>query len=183
MSIKAALLNWDTKSAEDIEGIYQDFFLPTNSDSETLISSIVDMISLEPLTAEADSEIDILQQGGSWLIKHHLQLGQAIKEECADALLDALTTLRSWQAKLHLLQCLGYFSVKKSQKKSVEHFLRQCLMDKNKFVRAWAYGGFYQLAQQYSEYQLEADNFIQLAMKDEAPSVKARIRNVLKAVK
>lgn len=133
MTIKAALLNWDTKSAEDIGNIYQDFFLPAHSNCETLISSLVDLITLDPLIAEATNETDILQQAGTWLIKHHLEFGRSINDESADALLAALAVLRPWQAKLHLLQCFGYFSIKKSQKKSVEHFLRQCLMDNNKF--------------------------------------------------
>jgi hypothetical protein len=61
-------------------------------------------------------------------------------------------------------------------------FLRTCLADENKFVRAWAYNGFYLLSQQYPEYQQETEQFFAMAMRDEAASVKARIRNILKKV-
>jgi len=53
-------------------------------------------------------------------------------------------------------------------------------MSENKFVRSWAYNGFYGLSRQYPEYIQETKQFFEVAMKDEAPSVKARIRNVTK---
>ena len=59
-------------------------------------------------------------------------------------------------------------------------FLRNCLVDNNKFVRAWAYNGFYELAVQYPEYEKETKQFFEMAMRDEAPSVKSRIRNIMK---
>jgi len=59
----------------------------------------------------------------------------------------------------------------------VEIFLRVCLLDNNKFVRAWAYKGFYELAVQYPK---ETRQFFEMAMRDEAPSVKSRIRNIMK---
>jgi hypothetical protein len=175
MTIKAALLSWDTKSAEDIEGIYQDFFLTSATDLDIEIETL-----LKLLKDDSGNKTDRLQQGASWLIKHHLQLGQAIKDGFSDALLDGLVALRPWQAKLHLLQCFPYLTFTEQYKAQVEHFLRQCLMDKNKFVRAWAYSGFHDLSLQYPEYSAEVKNFIEQAMKDEAPSVKARLRNMLK---
>lgn len=59
-------------------------------------------------------------------------------------------------------------------------FLRNCLISDNKFVRAWAYNGFYELALQYPAYKTEVKKFLDMAMKDEAASVKARVRNILK---
>ncbi len=62
--------------------------------------------------------------------------------------------------------------------RSVVTFLRVGLQDKNKFVRAWSYSGFYLLGQQYPEYQDEAKAYIVAAMQDEAPSVQARLRQL-----
>ncbi len=58
--------------------------------------------------------------------------------------------------------------------------MRKCLEDDNKFVRAWAYNGFYELAKQYPEYRTEAGQLFEMALRDEAASVKARVRNVMK---
>ncbi len=70
--------------------------------------------------------------------------------------------------------------IAKGEKKKIEVFLRQCLTDGNKFVRAWAYNGFYEISVQYPEYKKETKLFFEMAMRDEAPSVKARIRNIMK---
>jgi len=85
-----------------------------------------------------------------------------------------------WETKLHILQCIPFLQIAKTEKKEVEAFLRKCLVDNNKFVRAWAYNGFYEISVQYPEYRNETKQFFDMAMRDEAPSVKARIRNIMK---
>jgi len=70
--------------------------------------------------------------------------------------------------------------IQKQDKKSVENFLRKTLYNSNKFVRAWTYNGFYLLAKQHPEYHDETEALLESAIKNEAPSVKARIRNILK---
>ncbi len=67
-----------------------------------------------------------------------------------------------------------------TEKKELEFFLRKCLTDENKFVRAWAYNGFYELSMPHSDYIAQTKQFLEMAMRDEAPSVKARIRNIMK---
>ncbi|VAW46017.1 hypothetical protein MNBD_GAMMA04-800, partial [hydrothermal vent metagenome] len=44
----------------------------------------------------------------------------------------------------------------------------------------WAYNGFNELSVQYNEYRKETEAFFEMAMRDEAPSVRSRIRNILK---
>ena len=80
----------------------------------------------------------------------------------------------------HILQCLPYLAIPKKDKDKVQRFLRKCLVEDNKFLRAWAYNGFYELAVQYPEHVEETKQFFEMAMRDEAPSVKARIRNMMK---
>ena len=75
---------------------------------------------------------------------------------------------------------MSYLPVAEGQRVQVEAFLRQALVSEQKFVRAWAYDGFYQLAKQYPEYQQEAMSFFAMAMDDEVASVKARVRNIIK---
>jgi len=91
-----------------------------------------------------------------------------------------LPDLIEWETKLHVLQCLSYLTVGKQDVPPLETFLRECLASENKFVRAWAYNGFYELSLQYPQFQVEVDQLLQQALEDEAASVKARVRNILK---
>ena len=123
---------------------------------------------------------DKLQNSASWLLKHHLEAGIQLDSHVIAQLYEGLPQLASWQAKLHILQSMPFMPIDKTRKTLVEHFLRDCLTNTNKFIRAWAYNGFHQLALQFPEYQQEAHQFFDMALRDEAPSVKARIRNTLK---
>ena len=71
-------------------------------------------------------------------------------------------------------------AIPRTHKKNVETFLRECLVNDTKFVRAWAYSGLYELAFQYPEYKEEAKQLFEMAMRDEPASVKSRIRKVMK---
>jgi hypothetical protein len=56
-----------------------------------------------------------------------------------------------------------------SEKKKVEQLLRKCLIDENKFVKAWAYNRLYTTSMQHSKYGEETKQFLEAVMKDEAP--------------
>ena len=115
-------------------------------------------------------------------MKHHFENDHKLGLRDTRKLLNLLPKLEHWEARLHILQCMPYLPITKPEKKQVALFLRCCLTDHNKFVRAWAYSGFYELSIQYPEFRKEAMQFFDMAEKDEAPSVKARIRNVMKKV-
>lgn len=59
-------------------------------------------------------------------------------------------------------------------------YLNVCLEHDNKFVRAWAYIGKFELSVQYKEYKLETMVLLEAALQNEAASVRARIRNIMK---
>ncbi|MCU7917870.1 MAG: hypothetical protein KZQ95_05865 [Candidatus Thiodiazotropha sp. (ex Epidulcina cf. delphinae)] len=165
MSIQSDIGKWDEKSARDIGDIYNRHY-----QSPSFIGHIVEIISA-----------DKCQKGATWLLKHHLESRHQLSKSKVHEIFGKLTSLTKWESKLHILQCLPYLSIEKADKKKVELFLRNCLMESNKFVRAWAYNGFYELARQYPEYKEETKQFLLMAMKDEAPSVKSRIRNIMKS--
>ena len=120
------------------------------------------------------------QKGATWLLKAYTDQDIKFSKSESNKILPTLTCLHSWEAKLHVLQSLPSISINAKYKQSLEYFIRFALSDKNKFVRAWSYNGFYILSQAYPEYEKEARKFLEMAMRDEAPSVKARIRNILK---
>lgn len=164
MSLKQEIASWDGKSSSDIDAIYT-----RHCDDEYFDSKIIEF-----------SRKAVLQKGATWLLKRHLEDGQKLEANKSAALFKLLPKLEHWESRLHILQCLPYMQISKAAKENVEIFLRSCLMGDNKFERAWAYSGFYELSLQYPEYKEETKQFFEMAMRDEAPSVKARIRNIQK---
>ncbi len=173
-TLKQAINGWDGKSSDDIDAIYSGF-----AHELSLIDDLLLCLNDETL-----------QSGATWLFKRHLEgKGVGSNKNFGSSKINAnqivclykqLPQLKHWSARLHLLQTINVLPIDLAVKEIVEHFLRRCLTDDNKFVRAWAYNGFHLLQQQYPEYKPEVDEFFALAMRDEAASVKARIRNILK---
>ncbi len=164
MDIKLEIAQWDGKSANDIGDIYSCYCCDSS-----FIPTIIDLVANVSL-----------QKGATWLLKRHLENKNRLADAEVAEIYDQLKIMEQWESRLHILQCLPFIPIIKPKKKKVESFLRTCLLDNNKFVRAWAYNGFYELAVQYPEYKKEAHQFFEMAMRDEAPSVKSRIRNILK---
>lgn len=164
MTLETDIRAWDGKSTDDILAIYR-----THQSSNALIENV--------LSALHDSTTC---KGASWILKHHLESGCKISQWQLDRLFSGLDELSSWESRLHILQLLQYVELMGRNKMALERFMRRCLVDNNKFVRAWAYNGFYLLATCFPEYEKEVRHFFEMALHDEAPSVKARIRNIMK---
>ncbi len=164
MSIKQKIEAWDGKSANDVVEIYEHYH-----GKPDFVDSIVKLIK------DAST-----QKGATWLLKKWLESGKTIKSGDVGEVYAALQTLKDWESKLHILQSMPFMPVEKNERENVESFLRVTLTDSNKFVRAWSYNGFYELALQYPEYINEAEQFFEMALRDEAASVKARVRNIMK---
>ncbi len=164
MSVESEIGQWDGKYVNDLGAIYE-----RHRHEKSFISEVISLM-----------KITTLQKGATWLIKLHLENKNQLTHDQAVKICDQLLELRQWESKLHILQCLPFMEIPKSQKGKVEIFLRNCLSDSNKFIRAWAYNGFYELAMQYPEHKKETKQFFEMAMRDEPPSVKSRIRNIMK---
>ncbi len=121
-----------------------------------------------------------LQKPASWLLRRHLEAGHTLSVAQAKPLFRALLGLQDWETRLQVLQSLSYLPIGKREVKPLEAFLRDCLESENKFVRAWAYHGFHELALQHAQFQTEVNSLLERALEDEAASIKARVRNILK---
>lgn len=164
MCLEQEIANWNGKSSDAIEAIYSQY-----ANSKAFISNII-ALSISEET----------QTGATWLLKRHLENGIKLNDKETALLFNHLPSLQHWEPRLHVLQSLPYLIIGKNEKLLVEMFLRNCLSDKNKFLRAWAYNGFYEISVQYPEYRKDTQEFFNMAMRDEAASVKARIRNIVK---
>ena len=161
MSFKADLACWNGRSAA-IHSLYSRY--------HRHLSFVADLILLLEETST--------QKGASWLLKKYLETGGSLESDQAKRIHELLPKLEHWETKLHLLQSLRFLSIPATRKRMVEKFLFHCVRHNNKFVRAWAYSGFHKLSQQHPEYLRQARNLMAEAMKNEAASVRARIRRI-----
>jgi hypothetical protein len=166
MSLRDEIASWDEKDAVAIGNVYHRY-----SSDDSFLADVVSLLPEPPL-----------QRGATWLLKHHFEVdGGEIDSNLAQQIYGEVTGLQHWESRLHVLQCMQYLPIPKRNLKTVERFVRDGLVDEIKFVRAWAYNGFGELARQYPKYRDEAQRLCENALLHEtAGSVKARVRRVLK---
>ncbi|MEM8817430.1 MAG: hypothetical protein AAFX56_05170 [Pseudomonadota bacterium] len=164
MSIRRQLEGLDDHSVESLRRLYSDRYT-----DKSFVKEIAELIG------HAAHE-----RVATWLLKYHLEQGGQLGLRSIDEIYRLVDSLEHWEAKLHILQSIPYMPIPSKRREQVESFIRDCLTDDNKLVRAWAYGGFYELASSYADYQAEAAGLFAKALRDEAASVKARVRIVAK---
>lgn len=164
MSIRQDIAAWDRKSADYLGKVYA-----RHANASMFVPEILGLMQEEAL-----------QVGTTWLLKRYLDEYGHLPPDVVDDVYASLPTAGHWETKLHVLQSIPNLPIPSGHKSRVEAFLRACLGDEKKFVRAWAYGGFYELARQYPEYRPEAEKLLENALREEPASVKARIRRVTK---
>lgn len=119
------------------------------------------------------------QKVTTWMIKRFLQDGNDIAPSQHAPILDLLQVVHHWEAKLHLLQILQYINIPKSRTEEIRILLMNWIVEKNKFLRAWAYHGLYYLQSGHPQYKEKIIPLLNEVYPKEAPSVKARIRKLL----
>ncbi|USD67668.1 hypothetical protein [Vibrio sp. SCSIO 43136] len=163
MELQTELEQWDGKSTDYLHLIYQEHHFEAN-----FIDQLLEKSTLDPY-----------QESATWLLKHHLESEEQLTDQEMRQVYQLIPFLTHWQAKLHLLQIMPYLPVQSDEKDSLEQFIKLCIADRNKFLRAWAYNALFVLSQQYSEYLIDVKRIFKIALKKEAPSIKARIKNIL----
>ena len=166
MSLRSDIASWDCKSAADIGAVYD-----AHAGKRGFLKNIVS------LTSEPE-----LAVGTTWLIKHHFdEGGGALPDELALELFGYTDKLDRWESKLHVLQCMQHIPVPTKRAAKVERFVSSCFSVENKFVRAWAYSAYRDLAAAHPKYRAQAEAMLEDALSTEtAGSVLARVRRALK---
>ncbi len=166
MTLLSELKGWDGKSADYLNSVYDRY------------SRQPDFLEMLIVWMNDPS----LQSGSTWLLKHHFDCdGEPLEQELTIQLYKNLPALEQWDARLHILQIMQHVPAPGRQANAIKIFLNRCLQDENKFVRAWAYSGFWELAQQHSRFRHEVESLLHDGLeKESAASIKARIRKCLK---
>lgn len=158
------LRQWDGVHIEYLKELYK------------LHSSNVDFF--ENLVLICTLEQD-LQKTATWLIKHHYENRQKLTKHNSENLLNCCIAFENWEAKLHILQLLPFFTISNNSYIVLEEFIRKCLIDKNKFVKAWAFSGLYELTKYNPLLKPELELICQNAMESETGAIKSRVKKIL----
>lgn len=167
ISLRAALGDYDGKTVATLEAIHAGC-----AGSAALLDELIDIAACEQAPPK-------VQAGATWLLRRYLQDGQAPTAAGMTRLAAGLGHLDDPWACLHLCQAMGQIAVPASEAEAFATFLRRCLEMSSKFVRAWAYDGFFRLGQQHQHFETEALSLLVKAQEEEAPSIRARVRKIL----
>lgn len=155
---------WDGKSAAALQSAYE-----RHCAEADFVATILERL------ADVDS-----QKAATWLLKKHLETGNSLSAAECRAIFAGLSLQEHWESKLHMLQCIPYLTIAEEDCAGLVRFLEACVGSDRKFVRAWAYNGFNELALSFPRYRKKTDDMFARAGESEAASVRARIRNILK---
>ena len=135
---------------------------------------------LNGLSKLALSEESRLQSASTWLLKRFAEGGARLDDAQSRALLGVLLRESGWEAKLHVLQMLGDVTIPAENAPRLWAKLSIQTDDSNKLIRAWSYHGLVVLAEQHPSYRVEVGEWLARGEADEAPAVRARIRQLRK---
>ena len=144
--------------------------------------SFINQLVLLIAPGEPKVQIPKIQIKATALLKRLAESGTKFTTQQLVAIFDSLAEVTHWEAKLHLCQMLQHVRIPNGSETKVVWFLERCLSAENKFLRAWAYNGFYELAKQHREYYDYAIEQLERAQKEKSAAVKARLRNITKAM-
>ena len=161
-TLESEIIHCDGSSADELSVIYARFH-----DDKKFLTTLLSSL------ASPQAEL-----AASWLLKRFLEEGGSLKDKQVKKLLKTAIEFKHWPSTLHFLQSLPMIEIPAEVGDKLSTYLKHKLQEKNKFIRAWAYGGLHVLGQQHETYRAEADSILDLAMQDEAPAVKARIRRL-----
>ena len=168
MTLKSAIEAWDGQSAAALCRIHEQY-----RDEPDLAQSLVELLGSLRYRMPATR-----------LLKRHLEAAGPVPDRAAVArgLYAKLDKLEYWECRLNILQCLPFLPIDEDCVDAVEKFLRTCLVDENKFVRAWAYNGFHLLSRQHPRFAAESAAILDAGLCNEPASITARIRKCLAGV-
>lgn len=164
MSMEFDILAWDGKSKFAIEAVYDQYCARADFVAELL----------------GYCKSEKLQMGATWLLKHHLENEHEISVGEMQEICALMPKQIHGAAQLHMLQIMPFIKITADEVIGLKRYLDGCIKDENKFVRAWAYNGLFELSLQYEQYRTETIILLEVALVEEAASVRARIRNIMK---
>lgn len=139
--------------------------------------------SVAQLVAIARRKEERLQVGATWIMKKWVEQGMSAPENLAAKVTQLLKSASHWEVRLHLLQMLVSLPIPTRSVNTLATRLPDLLASDNKLVRAWSLSVFAVIADQSEKLRADFLAKLRVAEKDEAASVRARIRRIQKQFK
>lgn len=166
-ALTQALLDFDGKSTDVLER-----FVEAHQLDASLVAELCDF------AASADPNV---QAAATWLLKRFGLAGAALSPGQSETLLRLLLQETSWLSRLHILQMMDRLVLPSSLAAPLIDALAAQAGGANAFIRAWSVHGAAALADQHPAYRDSVLDLLAAAERDDAPSVRARLRRTRRA--
>jgi hypothetical protein len=157
---------------QDFDGKHTDSLFRV-AETLSLDGSTIDQ--LISLAERSDASIQI---AATWLLKHFQSRKVSFNPVQVMRLVQQLGSSGPWESRLHLVQMLPKFAIPEACTEQLFQSLVAALSERNKFIRAWVYAALHSLASQHRDYAPEVTPLLDQALRDEAASVRARLRQL-----
>lgn len=161
------LLAWDEKRTDVLKVLYE-----AQIDKLEFIHLIVQWF----LTKKE------LELATSWLIKHHIDSQQTLKEKSVTEVISHLKNLTYWGSQLHIIQIIPKIKLTKQLAEGIENEIFIKLKSDNKFVRASAYEAYFEVVKLFPDLKNEFEAMCLDAFERESASVKVKIKRILNKI-
>lgn len=121
--------------------------------------------------------------GATWLLKFWCESGHPVSEAQTDALITHLGSREDWPTQLHLCQLSSFLNLEEANARRLGNWAAGLIQHKRPFVRAWALNALCISAGTATALLPQARRALKVASEDQAASVKARARSILKQYK
>lgn len=165
--VAAAIAEYDGKHSDSLAAVAAGV-----SPSQEVLAALCDFVGGEDRRA---------QSAASWLLRRYVEAGAVLSPQESEQVLAALIECEHWQTRLHILQMMGHVTLPASRVETLWRALGEYRQDANKFLRAWSYYAAAVVADQHPRYRDRALGWLAAAERDEAASVRARVRRMRKA--
>ncbi len=166
-ALAQALFDFDGKRTAPLEQ-----FAAAHSADADLIAELCDF---------AASDDPNLQTAATWLLKRFGVGDAQLSSRQTETLLRLLVDESGWLPRIHILQMMDTLVLPAEMAAPLMNALAAQARGDNTFIRAWSVHGAVALAEQAPAYRASALDLLAAAERDEAASVRARVRKLRKA--
>ena len=117
-----------------------------------------------------------------WIVRKLTETSPELLSKYKPILLNDLTQSPFWEVKAELCHIIPNLKLDYEEIKGAIAFFKNNLDDKSKIVKAWSLDALYEFSKIEPKITSEVERLLQMALKDEAASVRARARKILKKV-
>ena len=164
--VRAAIDAFDGRHIAPLESVAAT--LPAQGELETIIAA---------LSCSARE-----QAAATWILRAWLERGLRLRESHTRRVVEASERLTDWEVVLHVCQAVEHLDLEGQTLRRMWAVLLNGTRSDAKFVRAWSYNGLAVLGSRNSVLRDDAIAALERGSKDDAASVRARIRKAFAAL-